>query len=84
MGLITLQEKIDRQPIRDTRWYQAWSLLNRSLCPFLGPDLIDPRDFPELRSASPDVRCQANAQGRSRRGRRLSLGLPSRISLFYD
>jgi len=50
-GLITLQEKIDRQPIRDLRWYQDRQS-DPIPVPILGPDLIDPRDFPELHSAS--------------------------------
>jgi NADH-quinone oxidoreductase subunit B len=46
-GLITLQEKIDRQSIRDTRWYKDRPSEPIPV-PVLGPDLIDPRDFPEL------------------------------------
>ncbi len=46
-GLITLQEKMDRQPIRDTRWYQSRAS-DPIPVPILGPDLIDPRDFPQM------------------------------------
>ena len=46
-GLITLQEKIDRQPIRDTRWYRDRPT-DPIPVPILGPDLIDLRDFPDL------------------------------------
>lgn len=46
-GLITLQEKIDRQAIRDTRWYKKQPT-DPIPVPILGPDLIDPRDFPDL------------------------------------
>jgi NADH-quinone oxidoreductase subunit B len=51
-GLITLQERIDRQPIRDTRWYKK-SPSEPIPVPILGPDLIDPRDFPKMNAASP-------------------------------
>ncbi len=46
-GLIELQKKIDKQSIRSVKWYQKEA--SRSVpMPLLGPDLIDPRDFPEL------------------------------------
>jgi NADH-quinone oxidoreductase subunit B len=46
-GLITLQKKIDGQSLRDVEWYQKET--SRAVpMPLLGPDLIDPRDFPEL------------------------------------
>jgi NADH-quinone oxidoreductase subunit B len=46
-GLITLQKKIDRQSIRDVRWYQKEAVEPIPI-PILGPDLIDPRDFPAM------------------------------------
>lgn len=46
-GLITLQKKIDRQSIRDVRWYQKEAIEPIPI-PILGPDLIDQRDFPAL------------------------------------
>jgi NADH-quinone oxidoreductase subunit B len=51
-GLITLQEKIDRQPISATRWYSR-NPSEPIPVPILGPDLIDPRDLPRLRRAGP-------------------------------
>jgi NADH-quinone oxidoreductase subunit B len=48
-GLITLQKKIDHQPIRDTRWYKDRPS-DPIPVPILGPDLIDLRDFPALDS----------------------------------
>lgn len=46
-GLIELQKKIDKQSIRSVKWYQKEA--SRAVpMPMLGPDLIDPRDFPEL------------------------------------
>jgi NADH-quinone oxidoreductase subunit B len=46
-GLITLQKKIDRQSIRDVRWYKKEAVEPIPI-PILGPDLIDQRDFPAL------------------------------------
>ena len=44
-GLITLQEKIDKQSIRTVRWYKREASEPIPI-PVLGPDLIDPRDIP--------------------------------------
>jgi NADH-quinone oxidoreductase subunit B len=44
-GLITLQEKIDKQSIRTVRWYKREASEPLPI-PVLGPDLIDPRDIP--------------------------------------
>jgi len=46
-GLITLQEKIDGQSIRNVKWYQKEDARTAPM-PVLGPDLIDPRDFSKL------------------------------------
>jgi NADH-quinone oxidoreductase subunit B len=43
-GLITLQKKIDTEPIRDSRWY-AKGAAQEIPVPVLGPDLMDPRKF---------------------------------------
>ena len=43
-GLITLQKKIDTEPIRDSRWY-AKGPAQEIPVPVLGPDLMDPRKF---------------------------------------
>jgi NADH-quinone oxidoreductase subunit B len=50
-GLITLQKKIDRQSIREVRWYQKEAVEPIPI-PILGPDLIDQRDFPALTKSS--------------------------------
>ncbi|NIP44827.1 MAG: NADH-quinone oxidoreductase subunit B, partial [candidate division Zixibacteria bacterium] len=42
-GLITLQEMIDNQSIKNVRWYQKGDLEEIPV-PVLGPDLMDPRD----------------------------------------
>jgi NADH-quinone oxidoreductase subunit B len=44
-GLITLQEKIDKQSLRTVRWYKREASEPLPI-PVLGPDLIDPRDIP--------------------------------------
>lgn len=49
-GLIKLQEKIDSQSIKSTRWYSKEPAEDIPI-PILGPDLIDPRDFPAVRKA---------------------------------
>jgi NADH-quinone oxidoreductase subunit B len=46
-GLIKIQEKIDTQSIKKVSWYQTGKDQGIPV-PILGPDLIDPRDFPEL------------------------------------
>lgn len=46
-GLMTLQEKIDRQSIRSARWYQDQPSEPIPV-PILGPDLMDPRDYPKM------------------------------------
>jgi len=43
-GLMKLQEMMETQSIRDVRWYQQDEDKGVPV-PFLGPDLIDPRDF---------------------------------------
>ena len=56
-GLMRLQEKIDKQSISEVRWYQKEDAGPIPI-PILGPDLLDPRDFPKFEeklaeSASP-------------------------------
>jgi NADH-quinone oxidoreductase subunit B len=46
-GLIKLQEKIDGQSILTARWYQRGAS-EAIPVPLLGPDLVDPRDFPDF------------------------------------
>src|SRR5574340_875278 len=48
-GLIKLQEKIDRQSISRVRWYQKGSDSVEIPMPILGPDLIDPRRFADIK-----------------------------------
>jgi NADH-quinone oxidoreductase subunit B len=46
-GLIKLQEKIDDQSIKSVKWYSKEASSEIPI-PILGPDLIDPRDFPKI------------------------------------
>ena len=48
-GLMKLQEKIDSESIATVRWYQK-EAIEAIPIPILGPDIIDPRDFPELQT----------------------------------
>jgi NADH-quinone oxidoreductase subunit B len=52
-GLITLQKKIDKQSIKEVRWYQK-DAIEAIPIPVLGPDLIDPRDYEKIRNYSQD------------------------------
>ena len=47
-GLMKLQEMMDNQSIKTVRWYQKEDLPAIPI-PILGPDLLDPRDFPEFK-----------------------------------
>ena len=46
-GLIKLQEMIDNQSLKEVRWYDN-EAVDHVPVPILGPDLIDPRDYPEF------------------------------------
>ena len=48
-GLMKLQEKIDSESIRTVRWYQKEAIAEIPI-PILGPDIIDPRDFPKIKA----------------------------------
>jgi NADH-quinone oxidoreductase subunit B len=53
-GMIKLQEKIDKQSIkqlRKTGWYRKEPIAEIPL-PILGPDLIDPRRTPEIKAVT--------------------------------
>jgi NADH:ubiquinone oxidoreductase subunit B-like Fe-S oxidoreductase len=48
-GLMKLQEMMDRQSIKSVRWYQDGDI-EAIPVPILGPDIIDPRDFPKFKT----------------------------------
>jgi NADH-quinone oxidoreductase subunit B len=50
-GLITLQKKIDKQSIKQVRWYSK-DPLDPVPVPVLGPDLMDPREFELIKQYS--------------------------------
>lgn len=47
-GLIAIQELIDSESIKEVRWYQKEDQEPIPV-PILGPDLIDPRDYPDFK-----------------------------------
>lgn len=47
-GLMKLQEMMDTQSIKSVRWYQDGPI-EAVPVPILGPDLLDPRDFPQFK-----------------------------------
>jgi NADH-quinone oxidoreductase subunit C/D len=49
-GLIELQRKIDGQHHKDLRWYRD-DMSDERPIPLLGPDLVDPRQVPEIQAA---------------------------------
>jgi NADH-quinone oxidoreductase subunit B len=54
-GLIKLQEKIDKESIKQVRWYQKGADSVEVPIPMLGPDLIDPRRIPEIRAKAAEL-----------------------------
>lgn len=48
-GLNELQRKIDKQSIKQVRWYRKGPDTVEMPIPILGPDLIDPRRIPQLK-----------------------------------
>ncbi len=46
-GLIKVQEKIDGQSVLDVPWYRS-APIEEIPQPILGPDLVDPRDYPDF------------------------------------
>lgn len=50
-GLITLQKKIDTQSIKSVRWYGKEDIEPIPI-PVLGPDIMDPRQYEEIKAYS--------------------------------
>jgi NADH-quinone oxidoreductase subunit B len=67
-GLITLQKKIDKQSLKSVSWYTKGSIAEIPV-PVLGPDVMDPREFDDIRNYTQTkldeatVAMQANAAG---------------------
>jgi len=50
-GMITLQEQIDKEPIKGSRWYSKEPAVEIPV-PVLGPDLMDPRKYELIKAVS--------------------------------
>jgi NADH-quinone oxidoreductase subunit B len=67
-GLITLQKKIDKQSLKNVAWYRKEPIAEIPV-PVLGPDVMDPREFIDIRNYTQKkldeatVAMQANAAG---------------------
>lgn len=58
-GLITLQKKIDTQSIKTVRWYSK-EPIDAIPVPVLGPDIMDPREYDEIRKYSQQKLAEAS------------------------
>src|SRR5512136_2522988 len=47
-GLMTLQKKIDKESLKEVRWYRREKAQDIQV-PVLGPDLVDPRRYEEIK-----------------------------------
>lgn len=50
-GLILLQKKVDKEPLKTAKWYQK-APIDPIPIPILGPDLIDPRNNELIRTST--------------------------------
>ena len=57
-GMIKLQEKIDKQSIKQVRWYRKGADSVEVPVPLLGPDLIDVRRKAEIKKAAAEVQAE--------------------------
>ncbi len=60
-GLITLQKKIDKQSIKNVRWYSK-DPLEPIPVPILGPDLMDPREYSLIKQYSTEKLAKAQQE----------------------
>jgi NADH-quinone oxidoreductase subunit B len=54
-GMILLQQKIDKQSISKVRWYRKGNDTVEVPVPILGPDLIDVRRIPDIKSKAAEL-----------------------------
>jgi len=54
-GMIKLQEKIDKQSLKQVRWYKKGADSVEIPMPVLGPDLIDPRQIQKIKAKSAEL-----------------------------
>lgn len=62
-GIVTLQEKIKKQSLSTVPWYRREVELEPVPVPILGPDIIDPRQIPQIKEALARARQQGNGAG---------------------
>jgi len=62
-GIVTLQEKIKKQSIRSVPWYSSEVELEPVPVPILGPDMIDARQFDEIKEDLDKLRQGADDSG---------------------
>jgi len=60
-GLITLQKKVEGETIKSARWYGRRPIPAIPV-PVLGPDLMDPRKYAEIREHAQQLKEAAEAQ----------------------
>ncbi len=60
-GLVSLQKKIDAQSISEVRWYGKNDSGEAIPIPVLGPDLMDPRQYEQIRKYSAEKLAQEKA-----------------------
>lgn len=58
-GIMTLQEKIKRQSLRDVPWYRKDALNEAIPVPILGPDIVDPRQIDLIKEELAKARQQS-------------------------
>ncbi len=58
-GLILLQKKIDKESISKVRWYRKGPDTVEIPVPILGPDLIDPRRIPDIKTKAAELATKA-------------------------
>ncbi len=75
-GLITLQKKIDQQSTRTVRWYRP-EPIDPIPVPILGPDLIDPREYPQIRERSMEKLAAAEAAAAAAQAEAEKLATPA-------
>ncbi len=61
-GIIKLQEKIKGQSIKTVPWYRKEEEMAAIPVPILGPDIIDPRQLPQIKEYVKKARQQGNVQ----------------------
>ena len=61
-GLIMLQKKIDKESLKTVRWYRKGPDTMEVPIPILGPDLIDVRRIPDIKSKAAELASTATAQ----------------------